>query len=210
MGRGVQSAAIRAACHRLEFLLFRANCVGSFATDQTLSDSDLALLAMAQRGQKESLRAVCQRFRTPLLALLVRGMRDWERASAAVEPLLEQLCGELVRGQLVATDWAARAAESASERAGLAAGSEPPGSGLEGLASIPRVIKRRILRQALPEFPLPELLALLLVHLEHPTPTQMVGLVAGNEPDVQACLVAAYDKAQAALDRQLADQESAR
>ncbi len=55
--------------------------MGAFATDQTLNDADLGLLTSAQRGEKAALRRVCERFRTPVLAMVLRSTGDWERAS---------------------------------------------------------------------------------------------------------------------------------
>ena len=182
--------------------------MGAFATDQTLCDADLTLLATAQRGHTPSLRAVCDRFQTPLLALLLRNTGDWERAAGALEPLLERLCRELLSGKLVATDWATRAVEVAAEQAVVDRGAVQNGSGLEGLASIPRVIKRRALRAILPQLPLPELLALLLKYIENRGPKSMAGLVAHDAREAGMCLVTAHEAVQSELKRQCAAQEA--
>ncbi len=173
--------------------------MGAFATDQTLSHSDLELLAAAQRGDKPSLRRVCERFQTPLVALVLHHRGDFERAAGAVEPLLDRLCRELLTGQLMPIRWAARAVELAAEQSPF---EHPPagnGSGLEGLGVIARVVKRRALRASLPQLPLPELMALLLAYLEKRRPEEMAGLVAATPEEAAACLVQAHETAQAVL-----------
>jgi hypothetical protein len=173
--------------------------MGAFATDQTLGDADLELLVAAQCGDKLALRQVCDRFQTPLLAAVLRRTGDWDRAPAAIEPLLERLCSELVTGQLRPPGWAARAMELAWQEPSAAPPAAENGSGLEGLGAIARVVKRRALRTFLPQLPLPELLALLLVYLEKRRPEEMAGLVAATGSEAAACLVRAHEAAQAAL-----------
>ena len=175
--------------------------VGALATDQTLSEGDLELLDRAQRGDKPSLRAVCHRFQTPLAALLLHSTGDWERAATEVEPLLERLCRELLGGQIAATDWAARAAELAAEQDVSDLTPRDNGSGLEGLGSIPRVVKRRALRALLPQLKLPELTALLLRYLEQRRPEEMAGLVAPTAAEAAACLIRAHEALQSELGR---------
>jgi hypothetical protein len=176
--------------------------VGAFAIDQTLASSDLQLLARAQRGDKESLRAVCRRFHAPVLALALHSSGDWAGAAKSAEPILDQLCRELLSGQLVATDWAMRAAELAANVEPDATGASET-SGLEGLGSIPRVVKRKALRQMLPQLPLPELMALLLQYLENRRPEEMVGLVAPNAEEAQRLVVTVHEKLQAMLEAQI-------
>jgi hypothetical protein len=182
--------------------------VGALATDQTLSEGDLELLDRAQRGDKQSLRAACNRFQTPLAALLLHSTGDWERAATEVEPLLERLCRELLVGQIVATDWAARATELAAQQDVSDLTPRDNGSGLEGLGSIPRVVKRRALRALLPQLKLPELTALLLRYLEQRRPEEMAGLVAPTAAEAAACLVRAHETLQSELDRLTVSREA--
>lgn len=173
--------------------------MGAFATDQTLSDPDLELLLAAQRGDKPALRRVCDRFKTPLLALVLRNTGNWERAAVAVDPLLEQLCRELLAGELMAVDWATRALALAAQQSAVGQRPEENGSGLEGLGAIARVVKRRALRSLLPQLPLPELTTLLLAYLENRRPEELVGLVAATPPEAAALLVNAHQRVQSEL-----------
>lgn len=181
--------------------------MGAFITDRSLPDADLELLARAQRGDKQALRSVCQRFQTLLFALVLHHTEDWVRAAESVEPLLDQLCRELLAGQIVATDWSARAAQLAAEIRPAQAAASAAGSGLDGLGSIPRVVKRRALRQVLPQLPLAELMALLLRYLENRRPEEMVGLIADSTTDVVTLLVSAHDQTLTLLEALPAVQE---
>jgi hypothetical protein len=176
--------------------------VGAFATDQTLNEADLELLTIAQRGDKAALRRVCDRFKTPLLAMLLYETCDWESASHQVETLLERLCRELLAGELMTADWARRCLAVAEQQPAIENPAEN-GSGLEGLGSIARVVKRRALRSLLPTLPLPELTALLLVYLDSRRPCDLAGLVADTPEVAAACVVKAHETVQAALKHML-------
>jgi hypothetical protein len=174
--------------------------VGAFATDLTLSDADLELVASAQRGDKLSLRRLCQRFKTPLLAMVLHHTGDWEHATEQVEPLLEILCRELLRSEILATDWSNRAAILVAQQSAAAAPQPAEnGSGLEGLGAVARVVKRRTLRAVLPKLPLPELMVLLLVYLDARRPDEMAGLVASTSAEAAALIVKAHQAVQSEL-----------
>ena len=174
----------------------------ALATDQSLSEETLDLLAMGQRGDRTSLRAICERFQTPLMAMVLRNTSDWDLAKAAAEPILEQLCQDLLAGRLTPASWAQRAFELAANYTHATDGdTDGRASPMEGLGSIPRVVKRRAVRAHLPLLPLPELMALLLVHLDKRRPEDMVSLVADTEPEAARCLVTAYQMLQSELQR---------
>ena len=174
----------------------------AFATNQSLSEESIELLAMAQRGDRNSLRAVCNRFQLPLAAMVLRNSGDWDLAKAAVEPLLEQLCQELLAGRLTTANWAQRAIELASQQQPRKDGDDDGQvSSLEGLGSIPRVVKRRALRSYLALLPLPELTAVLLAHVEKRKVEDMVGLVADTPSEAATCLVTAHQMLQSEIQR---------
>lgn len=173
--------------------------MGSFVTDQSLCTADLELLTTARRGDKLALRLVCHRFRTPLLAIVLHKTGDWEGAPAAAETVLEQLCRELLSGILLPCDWASRAMELGAEQSTTVPAAPENGSGLEGLAAIARVAKRRTLRGLLPQLPLPELMALLLAYVDGRRGHEMAGLVAETPAEAAGCLLAAHESAKAAL-----------
>jgi hypothetical protein len=174
--------------------------VASFATDQVLSETDLTLIVAAQQGDRAALRQVCQRFQTPLLAMALKLTRSFDAAVAAVEPMLTTLCQELLLSRFLPVEFAMRALSLSRAIVSPGDEAEDARQGLDGYGAIPRVVKRRAIRQLLPEMPLPELTALLLKHLDRMPPADMVGLVADSLVDVELCLIAAHEMVQRRLD----------
>lgn len=173
--------------------------MGSFVSDQSVCTADLELLSSARRGDIQALRLVCHRFRTPLLAVVLHRTGDWDKSSAAVEPLLEQLCRELLVGSLMPCDWAMRAMELAALHSMPFPTPPDNGSGLEGLGAIARVVKRRALRGLLPQLALPELMSLMLAYVDGRRSHEMTGLIAETPAEAAACFLAAHESAKAAL-----------
>jgi hypothetical protein len=170
----------------------------------TLGADDFSLLMAARRGDRRALGDVCNRFKLPILALALRATADFDQAAARVEPALEALCRGLASGSVAPHEWARRAADWVALPSVVGDDHERSVSGLEGLESIPRVVRRRVLRQVIPQLPLPELLALLLMYLDQMPVAGMVGLVADSPADVEQRLLAAHDLLQKALEERLA------
>ena len=166
--------------------------MGSFATDQSVCRQDLELLTAAAGGDKRALRAVCDRFKVPVVAVALRAVRDLDRAFDCVEPVLGTLCRGLLGGTFPPGQWALRAVASVNEHSKIQELQPAEASLLDGLGSIPRVARRRIVRSTLPELPLPELTALLLRYIERIPPGEMIGLVAESEAQVHEKLFAGY------------------
>ena len=182
--------------------------MGGFLADQMLGDDDLKLLASAQRRDAEALRAVCRRFQTPLLAMAVKATGSLSAAARAVGPILESLLEDLLLGNLVATDWAIRAVQEI-DRLEVPAAEPEAGQGLGGMEVIPRVARRRIVRDVLPRLPLAELTALLMKYLDHASPAEMVGIVADTPEEAERLLLQAHELVQQACDEKLAVGEGA-
>jgi hypothetical protein len=182
--------------------------MGAFATDHTLCDEDLAALRQAARGDQRALRIICERFKFPVLAAAIRQMKCLERSFAAVQPVLSSLCDGLLNEHFRPESWVD---QLLSEVAGVARqelknaesddAANPPS--LSGFASVPRLARRRIVRESLPELSLPELTAVLMQYLDHCTPSQMVGLVDTTESAVCARLASAHQRLQQALQEQI-------
>jgi DNA-directed RNA polymerase specialized sigma24 family protein len=172
--------------------------MGSFATDQSLLSADLGLLGAAATGDKRSLREVIERFKTPLLAVALRSVGDLDSAFDLAEAAIGRMCKDLLAGRLPPTEWAAAAGMYTTRRDTPPTQRDGP-SLLEGLHSVPRVARKRLVREALPKLTLPELTAVLLQHVDQLPPARMVGLVAGSEADVCERLVSAQRKLLAAL-----------
>lgn len=182
--------------------------MGGFLADQTLGDDDLKLLANAQRRQAGALRAACRRFQTPLLAMAVKATGSLTVAAQKVGPILQMLLEDLVLGNLMATDWAIRAQQEV-DRLEIPVIEPEVGQGLGGMEVIPRVARRRIVRDVLPRLPLAELTALLMKYLDHASPAEMVGMVADSPEEAERLVLRAHELVQQACDERLAVGESA-
>jgi hypothetical protein len=180
--------------------------LGSLVTDGTLCDADLTLLAESQRGEPVRLRRVCQRFQTPILAMTLKTTGSLSVAVASVESILYGLLEELLLGHMVAVDWPERAAMACATVP--ASGNSEAGQGIDGMELIPRVARRRVIREVLPQMPLPELMALLLKYADHRSPADMVGLVADTPEDASQRLLAAHQWLQRAIDEHVARLEA--
>lgn len=172
-----------------------------FAVDQGVSATDFAALSAAVEGDKRALREVCRRFTVPILALALQVSKDLETAVGCVEPTLRRLCSELLSRRFEPQDWSLVLEALVREYGAFRSPSEEGGASLEGITVVQRVVRRRILRQTLPELPLPQLTALLLLHLDGAAPDAMVGLVAGTPTEGQEVVGDAYHRLQCAIDR---------
>jgi len=171
--------------------------MGAFATDQTLNQRDLDLLNRAVQGEKQALVIICRRYKVPVLAVAIRTGFELDQAFESVEPILHQLCDQLLAGSLRPERWTAELTAAVHARFQMdgkhADGDATDESTLSGLVAIPRLAKRRAVRMLLPQLPLPELTALLLHYVDGLTPAEMVGLVAESESDVAAKLFAVHE-----------------
>lgn len=159
--------------------------MGSFATDQSLHSNDVELLTTAIRGDKLALRLVIERFRIPIFAMAIRTTGDMEHAFALVEPALLSMCRDLLGGQLRPSEWATMVSAYIRRRDDEAAADVTL---LDSLSRIPRIARRRAVREAMLRLALPELTALLLYYVEKSPPAKMIGLVVETEAGAASVL----------------------
>jgi DNA-directed RNA polymerase specialized sigma24 family protein len=162
-----------------------------------LDQRDLELLNRAVRGEKQALVMICRRYKAVVLAVAIRTGCELDRAFESVEPIIHQLCDQLLARRIRPEQWTAELTAAVAARFhtddNQADGDASNASMLSGLDGIPRLAKRRALRMLLPQLPLAELTALLLRYVERYSPAEMVGLVAESESGVAAKLFAAHE-----------------
>jgi hypothetical protein len=177
--------------------------MGAFATDQTVCQDDYRRLQATVAGDMESLVTVCERFEVPLLAAAMRATNSVADAFSQVEPTLSALCEELLSGLLAPSDWSRRAIELVTDRASQTVdpGAAPHDDNqtLSAIGSLPRIARRRALRDALPRLSLPELTALLMRQYNGASSAEMVGLAAETEELARQFLAQAEQRLDEAL-----------
>lgn len=174
--------------------------MGAFATDQTVCQDDERRLRATIAGDMESLVTVCERFEVPLLAAAMRATSSVADAFSQVEPTLTVLCEELLAGRLAPSGWSRRAVELMTDGASQNVDrSDAPHDTLSAIGSLPRLARRRAVRDALPGLSLPELTALLLTYYQGASPAEMVGLAAESEESARQFLALAEQRLNEAL-----------
>ena len=170
--------------------------VCAFATDQAVSQDDHRQLEAAVAGELGALITTCTRFELPLLAAATRATGTVATAVPLLEPTLSTLSAELLDGQLAPHDWSRRAlqliADQADQVASADRSAEETEQTLSAIGSIPRVARRRAIREAVPQLSLPELTALLIHHYRNAAAAEMVGLTADTEAESQQFLEQAF------------------
>jgi hypothetical protein len=179
----------------------------AWASDQSLAPEDLRRLNSAIHGDVTALADFCERLEIPILAEALRETRDLSLALMLVRPTLQSLCEEYLDGILPPAAWPGRVKSLIAERAKELAKSHDSDSQSSSPQShmtvISRVVRMRAVRSALPDLPLPELLALLMHFYSRSGPGQMVGLVA----DTPEAASEALDQAISRIERALAEAE---
>lgn len=157
--------------------------MGSFATNQLLHTKDLRLITTAADGDASAIVSICERFKIPTLAVLLKGGMPFAEAVDCVQPILANVCQRLVDGKVTPVAWAAslvRQARLKAEQSSDESNNNEPSS-LSSFDSIPRIAKRRILNNSFSKLPLPELIALLMRSQTPYSIDQFVGIVADHE-----------------------------
>jgi|GEM_PF-3966051 len=166
------------------------------------------LLVRARGGEKRALELVCDRSKVLLLAASLRSGLPWRESVASVPENLKFFCRKVLDGELEPTNWREQIVELAETAAKLSAAPRESGEGLTGMRAIPRFARRRVIREAAVSLPLPQLVALLLKHVEGATPAEMVGTAADSEDEATDLLAAANQTLVNALEEaNLAEEE---
>ena len=168
------------------------------------------LLVRARGGDKRALETVCDRSKVLLLAASLRTGLPWRDSVASVSENLKFFCRKVLDGELQPTDWRTQIIEQAETAAKLSSVPAESGEGLTGMRAIPRFARRRVIREAAVALPLPQLVALLLKHVDGASPAEMVGAAADSESDAADLLAAANETLAGALEEaNLAEEEEA-
>ena len=157
------------------------------------------LIQRAAKGDQSALVETCQRYRVPVLAAALNAGVSWDEAVALVGPTLRLLCTQLLDEIIKPSEWREQLVMQTQTAARM--GSVDPNrsacgerSGLSGIASIPRLAKRRAAREVLRQLPLPQLTCVLLKYIDGVGAADMVGVAANSQADVVGLLVAANER----------------
>lgn len=145
-----------------------------------------SLIFRAASGDKQALQQVCERLKVPIFAAAIHSGASWRDASVVVLPILKSLCTDLLEDRFEPSRWRERMATSV--RMSIASDRESDAPGL----SVPRLAKRKAVRNALTQMPLPQLTAVLLEHIDSVGATDMVGIVADTESEVISVMLSAH------------------
>ena len=165
-------------------------------------------MQQAVQGGKRALRAVCERFKIPILAVSIQHTKNLDHSYKAVQPVLNSLCDGLLDTSFAPESWADqlfREVLAFTRRALQETDSKEEAiqSSLSGFASVPRLARRRVIRQILPTLPLPELTAILMQYVDKSSTSDMVGLVDETECAVCERLASAHQQLQQELQKQV-------
>lgn len=176
----------------------------------TAQESIEELLDRARSGDKHALEMVCDRSKVLLLAASLRTGLPWRESVASVPKTLKFFCRKVLDGELEPSSWRTEIVDLAETAAKLSSTPTESGDGLTGMRAIPRFARRRVIREAVVDLPLPQLVALLLKHVDGAAPAQMVGTAADSESDAADLLAAANEMLVKTLEEaNLAEEEEA-
>ena len=161
------------------------------------SDRIATLLENALAKDRASLIEACRRLKVPILAAAIHAGASWDDASSFVKPALQRFVDRLLQGHAQPHDWKSEVAREVEATVQMS--SEPEAAGLTGLASIPRLAKRRAVRQTLKELSLSELTAVMTRHMDDVGVDEMVGIVADSREEVIDVLAGAHEKLMATM-----------
>lgn len=179
-------------------------------SDEVATDSIEELLVRARGGDKQALAEVCERSKVLLLAASLRTGLSWRESVASVPQNLTYFCRKVLNGELEPASWREQIVQQAETAARLSTKPAAEAEGLSGMRAIPRLARRRVLRDSAVELPLPQLVALLLRHIDDAKPAGMLGVAADSEDEAKDLLFAANESLAVALKQAgLAEEEEA-